>query len=166
MWVPFLWTYPWLSTAIRTVFAKLHAYNFWMPVMKWYQISSVIASNVGRFQTILALGEIYLSEWSMVRYWLPCFSVLRLTLSFFSFKIISLKWFDDNGKKDDPSKSKFMMMLSEYIEPQELSFSEYVSLQTQTDIKHFGMTIDKRLTFNKYIHPCILEAHRQLTLFL
>ena len=37
---------------------------------------------------------------------------------------ISLKWFDDNGMKANPSKFKFMMIISsEYIEPQELMIS-------------------------------------------
>ena len=31
---------------------------------------------------------------------------------------ISLKWFDYNGMKADPSKFKFMIMSSQHIEPQ------------------------------------------------
>ena len=89
-----------------------------------------------------------------------------LALRFYSFKNISSKWFDENGTKANPSKSEFIMMSSEYIEPQELSFSEDASLQTQTFILLFGMTIDSLLTFNKYIHLCTLKTPRQLVLFL
>ena len=48
---------------------------------------------------------------------------------------ISLKWFDDNGIKANPSKFKFMIMSSEKIEPQILTVSDDVCLQSQTDVK-------------------------------
>ena len=80
---------------------------------------------------------------------------------------ISLKWFDDNGMKANPSKFKFMIISLEYIEPQELMISEDVCLQSQTDIKVLGVTIDHRLTFNEHISVCTLTAARQLNaLFL
>ena len=47
---------------------------------------------------------------------------------------ISLKWFDDNGMKANPSEFQFIIMSSEYIEPQELMISDDVCLQSQTDI--------------------------------
>ena len=75
---------------------------------------------------------------------------------------ISLKWFDDNGMKANPSKFKFMIMSSEYIEPQELMISDDVCLQSQTDIKVLGVTIDHRRTFNEHIRVCRLKADRQL----
>ena len=43
---------------------------------------------------------------------------------------ISLKWFDDNGVNAKPSKHKFMIMSSEYIEPQELTINEDVCLHS------------------------------------
>ena len=75
---------------------------------------------------------------------------------------IPLKWFDDNGVKANPSKFKFRIMSSEYIEPQELMISDDVCLQCQTDIKVLGVTIDHRLTFNEHIRVCTLKAARQL----
>ena len=75
---------------------------------------------------------------------------------------ISLKWFDDNGMKAYPSKFKFKVMSSEYIEPQELMISYDVCLRSQTDIKVLGVTIDHRLTFNEHIRICTLKAARQL----
>ena len=68
---------------------------------------------------------------------------------------ISLEWFDDNGMKVYPSKFKFMIMSSEYIEPQELVISDDVCLQSQTDIKVIGVTIDHRLTINEHIRVYI-----------
>ena len=41
---------------------------------------------------------------------------------------ISLKWFDDNGMKANPSKFQFMIMSSKHIEPQELMISDDVCL--------------------------------------
>ena len=55
-----------------------------------------------------------------------------------------------------------MIMSSEYIEPQELMISDDVCLQSQTDIKVLGVTIDHRLTFNGHIRVCTLKAARQL----
>ena len=75
---------------------------------------------------------------------------------------ISLKWFGDNGMKANPSKFKFMIMSSEYIEPQELMISGDVCLPSQIDIKVLGVTIDHRLTFNEHIRVCTLKAARQL----
>ena len=75
---------------------------------------------------------------------------------------ISLKWFDDNGMKANPSKFKFMIMSSENIEPQILTISDDVCLQSQTDVKVLGITVDYRLTFNEHIRICTLKAARQL----
>ena len=75
---------------------------------------------------------------------------------------MSLKWFDDNGMKANPSKIKFMIMSSENIEPQILTISDDVCLQSQTDVKVFGITVDYRLTFNENIRICTLQAARQL----
>ena len=75
---------------------------------------------------------------------------------------VSLKWFDDNGMKANPSKFKFMIMSSEYIEAQELVISDDVCLQSQSDIKVLWVTIDHRLTFNEHIRVCTLKAARQL----
>ena len=63
--------------------------------------------------------------------------------------------------KANPSKFKFTIMSSEYIEPQELMISDDVCFQSQTDIKVLGVTID-RLTFNEHIRVCTLKATRQL----
>ena len=75
---------------------------------------------------------------------------------------ISLKWLDDNGMKANPSKFKFMIMSSEYIEPQELMICDDVFLQSQSDIKVLWVTFDHRLTFNEHIRVCTLKAARQL----
>ena len=75
---------------------------------------------------------------------------------------ISLKWFDDNGMKADPSKFKFMIMSSENIEPQILTISDDVCLQSQKIVKVWGITVDYRLTFNEHIRICTLKAARQL----
>ena len=75
---------------------------------------------------------------------------------------ISLKWFDDNGMKANPSKFEFMIMSSENIEPQILTISDEVCLQSQTDVKVLGITVDYRLTFNEHIRICTLKAARQL----
>ena len=76
---------------------------------------------------------------------------------------ISLNWFDDNGMKANPSKFKFMIMSSENIEPQILTISDDVCLQSQTDVKKvLGITVDYRLTFNEHIRKCTLKAARQL----
>ena len=74
---------------------------------------------------------------------------------------ISLKWFDDNGMKANPSKFKFMLMPSEHIELQERMISDDVCIQSQTDIKVLGVTIDYRLTFNEHIRVCTLKAAMQ-----
>ena len=75
---------------------------------------------------------------------------------------ISLKWFDDNGMKTNPSKFKFMIMSSENIKTQILPIIDDVCLQSQTDVKVLGITVDYRLTFIKHIHICTLKAARQL----
>ena len=75
---------------------------------------------------------------------------------------ISLKWLDDNGMKTSPSKFKFMIISSENIEPQIFPINDDVCLQSQTDVKILGITVDYRLTFNEYIRICILKAARQL----
>ena len=72
---------------------------------------------------------------------------------------ISLKWF---GMKADPSKLKFMVMSSENMEPQILTISGDVCLQSQTDVKVLGITVDYRLTFNEHIRICTLKAARQV----
>ena len=74
---------------------------------------------------------------------------------------ISLKWFDDNGMKANPSRFKFMIMSSEHIEPQELMISDDVCIQSQTDIKVLVVRIDYRLTFNEHIRVCTLKAAMQ-----
>ena len=75
---------------------------------------------------------------------------------------ISLKWFDDNGMKANPSKLKFMIMSSENIEPQVLTISDDVCLQSHTTVKVLGITVDHRLTFNVHIRISTLKAARQL----
>ena len=75
---------------------------------------------------------------------------------------ISLKWFDDNGMKANPSKFKFMIMSSENIEPQICTISDDVSLQSQTAVKVLMITVDYRLTFSEHIRICTLKAARQL----
>ena len=75
---------------------------------------------------------------------------------------ISLKWFDDNGMKANPSKFKFMIMSSENIEPQILTISDDVCLQSHTAVKVLGITVDHRLTFNVHIRISTLKAARQL----
>ena len=74
---------------------------------------------------------------------------------------ISLKWFDDNGMKANPSKFKFMIMSSENIEPQIFTISDDVCLQSQTDVKVLGITVDYWLTFNEHIRICTLRVARQ-----
>ena len=53
-------------------------------------------------------------------------------------------------------------MSSENIEPQILTISDDVCLQSQTDVKVLGITVDYRLTFNEHIRICTLKAARQL----
>ena len=50
--------------------------------------------------------------------------------------------------KTNPSKFEFMIMSSEYIEPQELIISDDVCLQSQTDIKVLRVTVGHRLIVN------------------
>ena len=45
---------------------------------------------------------------------------------------ISLKCFDDSGTKPKPSKFKFMVTSSEYIEPKEFAINDDVYLHFQT----------------------------------
>ena len=71
-----------------------------------------------------------------------------------------MKWFDDNGMEANPSK--FMIMSSENIEPQLLTISDDVCLQSQTAVKALGITVDYRLTFSEHIRICTLKAARQL----
>ena len=73
---------------------------------------------------------------------------------------ISLKWFDDNDMKANPSKFKFMIISSENIEPQILTISDDVCLQSQTDV--LRLTVEYRLTFNEHTPICTLKAARQL----
>ena len=51
-------------------------------------------------------------------------------------------------------------MSLEYIEPQEHTISHDVCLQSQADIKVFGVAIDHQLTFNEHIRLCTLETTR------
>ena len=53
-------------------------------------------------------------------------------------------------------------MSSENIEPQILTISDDVCLQSQTDVKVLGITVNYRLTFNEHIRICTLKAARQL----
>ena len=55
--------------------------------------------------------------------------------------------------------------MSKYIEPHELVISDDVCLQSQTDIKVLGVTIDHRLIFNEHIRVCTLKAARRLNSF-
>ena len=64
--------------------------------------------------------------------------------------------------KAHPSKFKFMVMSSEYIEPQELSISDGVCHQSQTYIKVSRATNDHRLAFEEHTRLCTLEEARQL----
>ena len=60
--------------------------------------------------------------------------------------------------KANPSKFKAIIMSSEYIEPQELTISDDVCLQSQT-----GITVDQVLIFNEHIRVRTLKATRQLS---
>ena len=65
--------------------------------------------------------------------------------------------------KANPSKFKAIIMSSEYIEPQELTLSDDVCLQSQTGIKVSGITVDQVLIFNEHIRVRTLKATRQLS---